>query len=106
MSQITGYGFAYDTERGRLRVLARITADVEVTVPIDTVTGSDELRDALAEAADTDDARTDVVHEWLTDGDRLDDVITVGAGRTTIRQVRLDDAAGYTIELDNTRLLD
>jgi hypothetical protein len=101
MTEIIGNGFAYDTQRRRLRVLARIAADVDVTVDVDTVRDSDELHDKLAKAADTDDARMDAVHEWLTDADNLDNVIAVGAGRVTPRQVRLDDTTSYSVELDH-----
>lgn len=106
MTTVIGYGFTYDTERRQLRVLAKITADVEVTVAVDAVRDSTDLHDALKKAADTDDARTDAVTTWLTTGDNLDNVIIVGAGRTGVRQIRLDDTEGYSIELDNTRLLD
>lgn len=102
MTEIVGRGFVYDTVRRRLRLVTRLAAELDVTVPVDTLEGSDDLTEAIATASQSTapHAVSDAVYEWLTSGDVLERAVAQGTGGVTVGQISLEHALHVTVELD------
>lgn len=102
MTEIVGRGFVYDTVRRRLRLVVRLAAELDVTVPVDTLEGSDDLTDAIVSASQSTvpHAVSDAVYEWLTSGDVLERAVAQGTGGVATGQISLQHAHYVNVELD------
>lgn len=98
MSPVHGNGYSFDPATGRLRLVARLTADYDVTVPAHRVPGLAERLAKLPEDADRD-AVDAAIGDVLGTGHTLRHALGYATGGGTTPD--LDRADDITIELDN-----